>query len=390
MANYFTRFLSQAVTGVLNPKGVMANWQHATRLFVDNNYRLMPRSKFLYYVRFEFDKTALVSQVFKQKHADEIGYLIKTADLPKYNIDSQVMNQYNRKKIVYKMLNYDPVNLTFHDDTLGIINALWAIYYGYYFNDRNNPNEAYSATHYRGKDDDRSIYRYGMDSDKTVDLLKSVSIYTMSRRRFNGYTLVNPRIKSWQHDSGDYDTSEYMTHTMQLEYEAVQYSTGNVKYGSPKGFATLYYDTIPSPLSIAGGGTASLLGEGGVLDGLESIFGDVSSGSTFGSVGGFINTAIKAVNLSKNIDRLDFGKAIKDEGLRILTSPSTIRGAVNGINGLNGTVIPRSGNTTTNTTATAVARQINNRTSSAPVYTGNDEIVRARLGLPPIEDSDFG
>ena len=73
-----------------------------------------------------------------------------------------------------------------------------------------------------------------------------------------------------------------------------------------------------------------------------------------------------------------------------MTSPSTIRGAVNGINGLNGTVIPRSGNTTTNTTATAVARQINNRTSSAPVYTGNDEIVRARLGLPPIEDSDFG
>jgi len=351
MANKFTRFLTGVGSGLTNPKGLVSNWQHATRLFVDDTMRLAPRTKFLFYVRFELDKTAIKAPSFTAQHGDEVGLLVKSADLPKYNFDSVVKNQYNRKKIVYKNMNYEPVNIALHDDSAGIVNALWAIYYGYYIADRHNPTAAYNANHYRSTKTPLDNFRYGMDNNISTPFFKSISIYTMSRRRFNGYTLVNPRIKSWQHGSLDYSASEFVESTMSLEYEAVKYSAGTCSFGSPKGFATLHYDTLPSPLSVAGGGTATLTGPGGVLDGLESIFGDVANGSTFDSFGGFLGTAIKTVNTYKNFKDLT-KNGLKQEAINILSNPANIATAVSTVGGVVGAVFPKSSANTDQTQAT--------------------------------------
>ena len=52
MANKFTRFLTDVFTGLSNPKGRVANYTHATRLFIDDNYRLSPKHKYNYYDRY--------------------------------------------------------------------------------------------------------------------------------------------------------------------------------------------------------------------------------------------------------------------------------------------------------------------------------------------------
>jgi len=348
MANYFTRFLRQVGTGLLNPKGNMGNFQHATRLFLDDKYRLAPRTKFMYYVRFEIDPTAHNASLFtNRQHGTEVGYLVKTTDLPKFNFDSVVKNQYNRKKLLYTNINYEPINMTFHDDSAGVINALWAIYYGTYAKDRHLPAQAYNDNKYRPSDTPIDNFRYGLDNNKTVDMFKSVSIYTMSRRRYLGYTLINPRIKTWSHGNLDYGASETLENAMTLEYEAVQYSAGNVTYDSPKGFATLHYDTVPSPLTVAGGGVANVFGEGGVLDGLEQIFGNVSDGTAFGSLGGFVNTAILAGNVYRNGQRVNIKRELKD----IVSNPNNIRGIVNTVSGIAGTVIPRNNESNNSTSA---------------------------------------
>jgi hypothetical protein len=171
----------------------------------------------------------------------------------------------------------------------------------------------------------------------------------MSRRRFVGYTLVNPRIKSWQHGDVDYgEGSGTVESAMTLEYEAVRYSSGIVSFGSPKGFATLHYDTVPSPLSVAGGGTETLLGPGGVLDGLESIFGDVSSGKTFGSFGGFLGTAIKTVNTYQNAKGLS-KDSLKAEAVNILSNPQNVARGVSTVSGAIGSVFPKSNNSASTT-----------------------------------------
>jgi hypothetical protein len=354
MANKFTRFLTGVGAGILRPKGLPANWQHATRLFIDDTYRLSPRTKFNYYVRFEIDKTAHKAPSFTARHGDEVGMLVKTADLPKYSFDSVVKNQYNRKRIIYKNINYEPVNITLHDDAAGIINALWAIYYGYYIADRQVPVSAYNDNKYRPTKTPLDNFRYGMDNNISVGFFKSVSIYTMSRKRFLGYTLINPRIKAWNHGSVDYAANETLESTMTLEYEAVKYSAGNVSINNPKGFATLHYDLVPSPLSVAGGGVATLTGPGGVLDGLESIFGDVANGSTFESFGGFLGTAIKTVNTYKNFKGLS-KEGLKQEAINILSNPGNIATAVSTVGGVVGAVFPKS---STNTETTKAAPKI--------------------------------
>jgi hypothetical protein len=350
MANKFTRYLGQFGAGFLggavNPKGSMGNWQHASRVFIDDTLRLSPKTKFLFYVQFEIDPTVHKGLNFTSKHNRELGVLVKGTDLPKFTFDSDVKHQYNRKKIVYKMISYDPVNISLHDDSAGVVNALWAIYYGYYIADRANPNSAYETNHYRPGGTGKDNFRYGLDNNISDPFFKSVSIFTMSRRRFIGYTLVNPRIKSWTHGEVDYATStETIESTMQLEYEAVTYSAGDVAYNNPKGFAELHYDTAPSPLSVAGGGVANLLGTGGVLDGLESIFGDVSSGAAFESPRSFLGTAIQSINTYRNLKGLS-KESIKNEAINILSNPATIATAVSTVGGVVGAVFPKSNSTT--------------------------------------------
>jgi hypothetical protein len=358
MANKFTRYLSEfgsgLIEGVTKPKGQLSDYRHATRLFIDNGLRLSPKTKFLFYVYFEMDNTVRGMSPFSAKHKNEAGLLVKSADLPKFNFESVTKNQYNRKKIIYKQINYEPVNINMHDDSNSVISAMWALYYGYYIGDRHNPNAAYEANHYRATGTNKDNFRYGLDNDKSVDFFKSVTIYTMSRRRFVGYTLVNPRIKSWSHGGMDYSAGEFNESQMTLEYEAVRYSTGNVSVGSPKGFATLHYDTVPSPLSVAGGGVATLTGEGGVLDGLEQIFGDVGSGAAFNTPGGFIGTLAKTFNTYKNLKGLSKDQ-LASEAINILSNPGNISTAIDRVSGVVGTVFPKSATTE----ATTNARQRN-------------------------------
>jgi hypothetical protein len=355
MANKFTRYLSDfgsgLIEGLTKPKGQMADYRHATRLFVDNGLRLAPKTKFLFYVKFEFDNTVRGMSQFTAKHQNEAGLLVKSADLPKFNFDSVIKNQYNRKKILYKQINYDPVSITMHDDSNAVINAMWALYYGYYIADRHLPDAAYGATHLRATSTPQDNFTYGMDNKISPPFFTSVTIYTMSRRRFVGYTLVNPRIKTWSHGDMNYSVSEFNESTMTLEYEAVKYSTGNVSVGTPKGFATLHYDTVPSPLSVAGGGVATLTGQGGVLDGIQQIFGEVGSGASFKTPGGFLGTVAKTINTYKNFQGLSSDQ-LASEAINILSNPANITAAASSVSGLVGAKFPKNSGTETTTTAT--------------------------------------
>lgn len=357
MANKFTRFLTGLASGASNPKGISSDYRHATRLFIDDTFRLAPRTKFNYFVRFEVDKTAVKAPKFSNKEIEEFGMLVKTAEMPSFKFDTETKNQYNRKKILYKMINYDPVNFTFHDDSAGVTNALWALYYGYYIADRktasvrdvgSNVISSYESNHYRTTGTPKDNFRYGLDNNISVDLLKSITIYTMSRRRFLSYTLVNPKITSWSHTDLDYaDTTGIAENSMQVEYESVIYGGGRVSSSTVKGFADLHYDTTPSPLTIAGGGVEALVGDGGVLDGLESIFGAVGSGQAFDSPANFLSTAIQAANTYKNAKNLSLDD-IKNEAVNIISSPQ----GVSTIAGIAGAVFPKNDTATTETTAT--------------------------------------
>lgn len=320
MASFLNGFLDNVASGALNPKGNLGDFQHAARLYVDDNMRLAPKPKFLFHVSFNINREA--SKVIPQlaeKHLTELGMLVKNVQLPAYNIQTDVKHQYNKKRVVQKRIDYQPVTIQFHDDNYGVTTAMWEAYYRYYFRDGNyaavgpaggvqdtlreyaNNKKSFTNEYATGITFSEKQYRYGMDNDISVPFFSSIQISQLSRKRYTTMTLVNPIISQWQHDTMDNSVSDPVTNQMTIEYETVHYSRGPINGSTPKGFGTEHYDKTPSPNSLAGGGAESLLGVGGVLAGGFGVLDDITSGkANFGTVLQAANTLKNAGGLSLN------------------------------------------------------------------------------------------
>jgi hypothetical protein len=104
---------------------------------------------------------------------------------------------------------------------------------------------------------------------------------------------------------------------MVLNYETVLYGTGQIAPNSPVGFATEYYDHVPSPLLVAGGGTTSLFGQGGVVDGTTDVLGSILTGKAFTSIGAFLGTLGRGINTFRNAKALT-GLGVSEEANRVI------------------------------------------------------------------------
>jgi hypothetical protein len=285
----------------------LKDFQHAARLFTDADQRLAPKQKFLYHVSFNINSAAITGLNFKYQHQNEINMLVKTADLPKFTIQADTLNQYNRKKNVQSKIDYQPVQIKFHDDNVGVTRQLWENYYNYYYADASAAAKPYAYTRSAMQGPNYIRTSYGLDNNSSVPFFTDITIYQMSKRSWNSYKLINPIITAWNHDTLDYSSSQPGEQSMTLVYEAVSYSNGVVYGDNPPGFGKEHYDKTPSPIALAGGaalvptgGTTTLGGPVGVLAGIESVFGALGSGKAFESPANFISTAITAVNTYQN------------------------------------------------------------------------------------------
>ena len=73
MANKNNSLLNQVGNGFLRPKGQLGDWQHAARAFVDDDFRLAPKVKFLYHVYFNINSSALKNQDLNDRNKNEIS-----------------------------------------------------------------------------------------------------------------------------------------------------------------------------------------------------------------------------------------------------------------------------------------------------------------------------
>jgi hypothetical protein len=352
----FTGFLDNLASGALSPKGNLGDFRHASKTFVTDAFRLAPKAKFLYHVFFEInDLPASILPELKQRHTREIGLLVKAADLPKYTATVDTKKKYNRIKNVQTSISYDPVNITFHDDNLGVTSALLEAYYRYYFADGNYGSlpEAYNrqikpppAPGQEGIPGDNTYlgselnkYSYGLDNRVSEHFFKSIQISQLSRKTYTTYTLVNPLVTNWAHDSVDSsDGSGTMQNTMTVAYEAVWYDRGRVEVDSPKGFGDpSHYDTTPSPASLLGGGA---LGLGGAIGTGISLYDYITGDGGFKSP---LEAGLAAANLIANVRGLS-SEGIREEGFSLLKGAI---GAAAGtdVSGVSNAFFPKNGGT---------------------------------------------
>jgi hypothetical protein len=319
MSNAFTNFLTNVGSGLFGGSDAsMKDYQHANRLYVQNNYARAPKVNFLYFVNFNINQGVIIDPVWEQKRKNDVGLLVKRVDLPKFTIGTETLNQYNKKTIVQSKITYGNVAVEFHDDNSDITTDLWKNYYQYYYMDsvygeiKNKENYVeYSNTKYADK-----AYAYGLDNFQKIPFFESIDIFLMHKGHgvadFTKITLVNPMIVDWTHDSlNQEEAGRTMTNKMTVAYESVIYRKGKIIKGrSPAGFAPVYYDISPSPLGV--GSSGNLFGAGGIIDGADSIFGEDGLLATANSPADLLGVALKTKQLIDNTRKLSKGKVLNE------------------------------------------------------------------------------
>ena len=300
---------------VLKESTILRDYTHASLTFrSDGTYEKAPKLKFLFHVYFDINPE--VSNVPNANY----GLLVKTVKLPSFNMQVDTMNQYNRKRLIQTKIKYDPVDITFHDDTGtatgsdyagGMIRSLWKAYYNYYYADGRNPEVVFNRI--RGNTPNAGIggpggkqssftaetYNYrnqydysitgntswGYTGDATpsgeqasitngrkIPFFKNITVFGLSQHKFTAYTLINPVMTSFSHDTYDYAQGNgTMENKMTLEYETVVYNEGDIDGNDPASIVTGFgmkanYDRRLSP--IAREGSNSLVqGQAGLLRG---------------------------------------------------------------------------------------------------------------------------
>lgn len=222
--------------------------RHAHRLYTEHSFALAPKTKFLYHVVFQpVEKNSAISN--SVKFSKEIGVLAKTVDLPQYRASVDNKQQYNRKKNIQTRIDYQDVTIRFHDDNNGLTRSMLEEYYRYYFRDGNN-NPATGSFKSRDKYG-TLVPRYGLDNGTQIPFFEYIKIYQLARRNWFSYTLINPLITQWGHDTLDNsDGAGMMENSIVLAYEGVLYDHGKIDGSEPAGFTSeeTRYDNAPSPL----------------------------------------------------------------------------------------------------------------------------------------------
>jgi hypothetical protein len=375
MANKFTNFLG----GVINSKNQLKDYQHASRLYVDDYYRLSPKTGFLYYVVFNINRNNNpIIQEYLAKNGREVGLLVKSTDLPKFRVTTETLNQYNRKTIVQTKIDYQPVNMIFHDDMTNVTTGLWKAYFNYYYADGKNYNglttpPSFGDTKYNtiGASVNEST-TYGLNNGQTGPFFSSIEIYQLNRKQFTAHILINPIITAWEHDRVDQSSSAGLENKMTVGYETVLYGTGKVKSGVPTGFATFHYDSTPGPLSIFGSGNSNLFGAGGIINGANELF----NSDTGGGLVGALQTVRGAKNLLGNVKNatrssiLSEAKGVLTGGLLRVAAGGSFKSPANlQLTTLPGekptTAVPKKSGGTSGASLTTAVNDLNTKVSGA-------------------------
>lgn len=336
MAGFFQNLLKDATTGIAEGFfGVdyVRDYDHANRIFRSNSYALAPKFKFLFHVYFEINPVSL-TKPFPDGY--NLGVIVKSVKLPNYTIQQHEYNQYNRKRVVQSKIKYDNIDITWHDDHSNLMRNLWYNYYTYYYGDslnnsqvvnpqaQTNANNARNSGHIVDFTE-RTQYRestpqitnqtwgyygevpggpppgtQGLVSGIKPPFFKNIYVMSFSQHQVTTYTLINPLIVSFGHDTHAYsEANGTMENRMSLSYEFVKYSEGAIDGRNPSqftfNFADENYDKRVSPV-MTPGANQNILGQGGLVDAAGGFMQDLASGNILGAV----RTAGVSYNTFKN------------------------------------------------------------------------------------------
>lgn len=154
---------------------------------------------------------------------------LRTIELPRYNIETEVVNSWNVRQVVPTKIQYDPISITFTDT---VDNKFQKFIKAYLNEMSTNFNSAQVQSSLKSRR--TGLDGFGLKSrpDAGDTVFEKVDIIKFYRDKKSVTTLWRPKIIDVQNDSLDYATSDALVWTISMRYEAVTYSESSNVLGS--------------------------------------------------------------------------------------------------------------------------------------------------------------
>lgn len=235
------------MSGILDLLGIdngggsyfLRDFKNAYRFRPDVN---PPRQQFNGYVNFVLNRSLfnnLIDDPSAGLAGDKtfgttISSLVRTAELPSVDFQTEIKNSYNRKKIIQTGVTYNPVSMTVFDTIGNEWLTVLMKYFAYHFMDPRNKQDGTSRD-IEGSLDRRGGYeanddgfgagslwdsnRAGINAQIDPHFFERIDIVLYHGQKLVQYSLHNPKLSSFKPSSIDYASSEAMGFDLAFDYE---------------------------------------------------------------------------------------------------------------------------------------------------------------------------
>lgn len=282
-----------------------------------------PRPGFMYMVKFitplnasstrtGFDAAAQLSS------KTGFNFQAKSVERPNTTIQTEVVNQYNKKRVIYTGRTHNPISITFYDDIAGKLLKFWQSYFSHYFQDGVIASDSQLFWDMMaGEIADPATGGFGLRTIPGTNeryYFEKIIVYQFFGGYYTTITLFNPMISAFQYSnplSYASDGTQLTEVTLTFEYENVAYNMDPVKVTTSEatdfGFQ---FDYNNPPLGIStqrvAGYLDAFLQKNGISDSISSVIsdtlglGNTTTGKIADSVLRSVITSVTTNNTSKS------------------------------------------------------------------------------------------
>lgn len=231
-------------------------------------YTKIPKPKFLYYIRFVRSNSGTTINDW----AKGVGIIAKQIDRPKITFDTEVLNQYNKKRVIQKRVEYEPVSFTFHDTVDNKVFNLFEDYFRYYYGDPRQGSatdwswDVMASEMWQGQTGWGFIPPVGTNASF---FFSHIELYTFYGGEYARWDIINPKVKSFSPSNMEFSDSQGAEIQMSFEYEGVLYYGNNNSLSTQDGLlaemgltASSFYEPRTSSGSATLGSSTTYAGQG--------------------------------------------------------------------------------------------------------------------------------
>lgn len=196
------------------------------------------RHKFQGYVNFILNRDLFASLYGNPSGENEfrttISSLVRTAQMPGVQFQTETLNQYNRKKIVNTGVQYDPVSMTVYDTVGNEWLTLLMKYFAYHYMNPRNKNApdsrdvegpvprsgGYEMIQSAFKSDTFNSNKAGYNTNITANFFERIDYVLYHGNRGVQYSIINPVLTGFKASDIDYGDSGFKDFELNFAYES--------------------------------------------------------------------------------------------------------------------------------------------------------------------------